>query len=143
MPSLTSYTEVFSRYLVGIIKGDLGGLHCSSVVVDDNSHLFDDRFIRATLPLTVVLVIALSWKLPRFLYTITDLILTFFVPRITCWPPFRSLWLPILLSLFLRSLLPVLRRPLLILPPPLLRLFRPLCSIFLLFGLCLHLPQPL
>src|SRR5277367_6369071 len=129
MFSPTSYAEVFGRYLVGIIMGDLGGLHRSSVIVDDNSHLFDDRFIRATLPLTVVLVIASSWKLQRFFHPIADLIMAFFVLRIDCWTPFRSLWLPILLSLFLRSLLSVLRRPLLILPPPLLRLFLPLRSI--------------
>jgi hypothetical protein len=60
--------------------GDLGRLDGSSVVVDDNSDLFDDSFIRATFSHMVVLIIASSRKLRRFFHPIADLIMAFFVP---------------------------------------------------------------
>jgi hypothetical protein len=79
MSSPTSYAEVFGTYLLGIIMGDLGRLDGSSVVVDDNSDLFDDSFIRATFSHMVVLIIASSRKLRRFFHPIADLIMAFFV----------------------------------------------------------------
>ena len=91
MSSPTSYAEVFGTYLLGIIFGDLGGLDGSSIVVDDNSDFFDDSFIRATLSLMVILIIASSWKLRRLFHPIADLIMAFFVLRTNCWTPFRSL----------------------------------------------------